>query len=228
MVTSTATYRFVKDHLGSVREVVDVATNAVVQQREYDAWGRVLVDTNPGFQAFGFSGGSFDADTGLGRFGARDLEASLGRWAARDPSRFNQADGPNLYAYVANDPVNLVDPSGRYGDTGGGSGAAADFSPPADDDQTCYDCEPSLWYDLLLAILSGPLACSTGNCNANDNLEESADSFVSRCRKGGIRREFPGELLEQTLGFIKKCSTAPCHKAWKLLNDNRWKKPEST
>jgi len=56
MVTAFGTYRFVKDHLGSVREVVDAATNAVVQTLEYDAWGRVLVDTNPGLLAFGFAG----------------------------------------------------------------------------------------------------------------------------------------------------------------------------
>jgi hypothetical protein len=53
MVTPTATYRLVTDHLGSVRRVVDVATGAVVQELEYDAWGRVLLDTSPGLQPFG-------------------------------------------------------------------------------------------------------------------------------------------------------------------------------
>jgi len=53
IVTPTATYRLVKDHLGSVRFVTNVATGAVVQELRYDAWGRVLVDTNPGLQPFG-------------------------------------------------------------------------------------------------------------------------------------------------------------------------------
>jgi RHS repeat-associated protein len=86
MVTPTATYRLVTDHLGSVRRVVDVATGAVVQELEYDAWGRVLLDTSPGLQPFGFAGGLYDPDTGLVRFGARDYDAETGRWTAKDPS----------------------------------------------------------------------------------------------------------------------------------------------
>lgn len=64
-----------------------------------------------------------------------------------------------------------------------------------------------------------------GNCVANDNLTEVADNFISRCRKASIRSEFPGELLSETLGNIKKGKTARHKKAWKLLNDNRFKKP---
>ncbi len=58
MVTPTATYRLVTDHLGSVRRVVDVATGAVVQELEYDSWGRVLLDTNPGCSPLGLREGS--------------------------------------------------------------------------------------------------------------------------------------------------------------------------
>jgi RHS repeat-associated protein len=110
MVTPTATYRLVKDHLGSVREVIDVATNLATQTLEYDPWGRVLVDTSPGLQPFGFAGGQYDADSGLVRFGARDFDAETGRWNRKDPLRFE--DGPNHYAYAGNDPVNRVDPTG--------------------------------------------------------------------------------------------------------------------
>jgi RHS repeat-associated protein len=100
----------VKDHLGSVRQVVDVATGAVAQELAYDAWGRVLVDTNPGFQPFGFAGGLYEPDTGLVRFGARDYDPETGRWTTKDPVRFE--GGLNLYEYGASDPVNRVDPAG--------------------------------------------------------------------------------------------------------------------
>ncbi|MGB8329014.1 MAG: hypothetical protein WCE62_02730 [Polyangiales bacterium] len=63
--------------LGSVRLVVNVATGEVVQRMDYDAFGRVLHEYNPGFQPFGFAGGLYDDDTGLVRFGARDYEASI-------------------------------------------------------------------------------------------------------------------------------------------------------
>jgi RHS repeat-associated protein len=54
----------------------------------------------------------YDPDTGLVRFGARDYDAQIGRWLAKDPIGFGGGQG-NLYGYVANDPVNLVDPSGK-------------------------------------------------------------------------------------------------------------------
>ncbi len=111
MMTPSATYRLVTDHLGSVRRVLDVATGVVVQELEYDAWGRVLLDTNPGLQPFGFAGGLYDPDTGLVRFGARDYDAETGRWTAKDPIRFG--GGINLYAYTT-DPVNQFDSTGTF------------------------------------------------------------------------------------------------------------------
>lgn len=112
MVTPTATYRLVKDHLGSVRFVIDVATGAVAQELAYDAWGRVVLDTNPGLQPFGFAGGLYDADTGLVRFGARDYDAEIGRWSAKDPAGFG--GGINLYEYAHSSPTVLVDVNGRW------------------------------------------------------------------------------------------------------------------
>jgi RHS repeat-associated protein len=85
MVKSGQTYRFLVDHLGSVRMVVNVGTGVVAQRMDYDEFGNVLVDTHPGFQPFGFAGGLYDADTGLVRFGARDYDAVTGRWTAKDP-----------------------------------------------------------------------------------------------------------------------------------------------
>jgi RHS repeat-associated protein len=89
MVKGGSTYRIVTDHLGSVRLIVDAATGAVVQRMDYDAFGRVLRDTNPGFQPFGFAGGMYDPATGLVRFGARDYDPETGRWTAKDPIAFD-------------------------------------------------------------------------------------------------------------------------------------------
>ncbi len=71
----------------------------------------MTIDTNPGFQPFGFAGGLYDASTGLTRFGARDYDAETGRWTSKDPIRFRGGD-TNLYGYTLQDPVNLVDPLG--------------------------------------------------------------------------------------------------------------------
>lgn len=111
LVKNGNTYRIVSDHLGSPRLVVNTQDGTVAQQMEYDAWGNVIFDSNPGFQPFGFAGGIYDRDTRLTRFGARDYEAETGRWTAKDPIRFAGGE-TDLYAYVGNNPVNAIDPLG--------------------------------------------------------------------------------------------------------------------
>jgi RHS repeat-associated protein len=103
---------------------VDISDGSVAQRMDYDAFGNVVFDSNPGFQPFGFAGGIYDLDTKLTRFGARDYEAQTGRWTAKDPILFAGGD-TNLYGYVVNDPVNLIDPIGEYGFAGAGYGAVS-------------------------------------------------------------------------------------------------------
>jgi RHS repeat-associated protein len=113
MVRDGVTYRILSDHLGSVRLLVDVATGSIAQRLDYDEYGRIIQDSNPGFQPFGFAGGLYDHQTGLVRFGARDYDPRIGRWTAKDPIRFG-GDDTNLYSYAAGDPLNHLDPTGLY------------------------------------------------------------------------------------------------------------------
>ena len=111
MIKGGVTYRIISDHLGSVRMVIDSASGAVAQRIDYDEFGNVTNDTNPGFQPFGFAGGIYDADTKLTRFGARDYDATTGRWTSKDPISFMGGD-TNLFGYVLSDPLNRIDPLG--------------------------------------------------------------------------------------------------------------------
>jgi RHS repeat-associated protein len=79
---------------------------------DYDEFGNVTLDTNPGFQPFGFAGGLYDQHTKLVRFGARDYDAETGRWTAKDPVRFHGGQR-NLYQYVANNPISATDRTGH-------------------------------------------------------------------------------------------------------------------
>lgn len=106
-------YKVMTNHLGSVVAVVHTSTGVVAQEIKYDEFGRVLSDTSPGFQPFGFAGGLYDSDTKLVRFGARDYDGETGRWLSKDPILFNGGD-TNLYGYVLMDPVNFVDPYGTF------------------------------------------------------------------------------------------------------------------
>ncbi|MET1257476.1 RHS repeat domain-containing protein, partial [Aliikangiella maris] len=112
-IKGTKTYRIISNHLGSPLLVVDIANGDVVHQMDYDEFGNVTLDTNPGFQPFGFAGGIYDRDTGLTRFGARDYDPQAGRWTSKDPIRFNGGDS-NIYGYVFSDPVNWIDLNGLW------------------------------------------------------------------------------------------------------------------
>ena len=53
MIRDGITYRFIRDVQSSVRLVVDSATGAIAQRLDYDSFGNVTQDTNPGFQPHG-------------------------------------------------------------------------------------------------------------------------------------------------------------------------------
>jgi len=111
LIKGASTYRIISDHLGSPRIVVDINTGSIAQRMDYDEFGNVILDTNPGFQLFGFAGGLYDNQSGLVRFGVRDYDPETGRWTAKDPIRFVGGDA-NLYGYVLNDPINWIDSEG--------------------------------------------------------------------------------------------------------------------
>jgi RHS repeat-associated protein len=113
LIKNDTTYRLITDELGSIRLVIDINTGQIAQRLDYDAWGNVLLDTNPGFQPFGYVGGLYEPSTGLIRFGARDYDPHTGRWTAQDPIGHASQD-TNLYTYVYNDPINHIDPSGLF------------------------------------------------------------------------------------------------------------------
>lgn len=107
--TSGCLWRFAAvDHLGSVREVTQ--GSVVVERMGYGPWGRRDVVSGPG--AFGRGYGFHDrgalSDAWLSQYRAFDSE--LGRWLSEDP--LGESEGPNVFAYVDNNPINFGDPLG--------------------------------------------------------------------------------------------------------------------
>ncbi|GAX61501.1 Rhs family protein [Candidatus Scalindua japonica] len=156
MIKGGNTYRIISDHLGSPRIIADTTTGQIVQLIEYDEFGIILSDTNPGFQPFGFAGGIYDQDTGLVRFGARDYDPETGRWTAKDPILFAGGD-TNLYGYVFSDPVNFVDPDGRiiFNFATGGIGAAIGAAVGA---TNAIFNGGSIWKGVVFGALTGVTA----------------------------------------------------------------------
>ena len=101
-------YFYVRDHLGSIREVYD-ASGALQARFEYDPYGRRTQVYGTLWVDFGFAG-LFEPRNGLKLAVWRIYQPDVAKWGNRDPIR--ERGGFNLYRYCANNPISLSDPSG--------------------------------------------------------------------------------------------------------------------
>ncbi len=111
----TAAYRFyVRDHLGSVRVVLDDDGN-VLQQLYYHPFGGVWGDagTNVGLLPWKYSGKEYDHRDGLDLYdyGARLYDPAAVRWTSPDPL-CEKHYHLSPYVFCLNNPINAIDLNG--------------------------------------------------------------------------------------------------------------------
>jgi len=104
--TTEELYYCFNDDLGSKRASIKASTPTEVEYFEYTAFGEVIADNEENAL---FTGKQLDS-TGLYYFNARYYDPEIKRFLTQDPSK--QGDG--WYTYCNNNPINLVDPDGRF------------------------------------------------------------------------------------------------------------------
>ena len=93
----------------NVAALVNPADGTILANYEYGPFGEVIRSTGPMAKAnpFRFSTKYQDDESDLVYYGIRYYNPSTGRWLSKDP--MEEKVGMNLYGFIANDPIDLVD-----------------------------------------------------------------------------------------------------------------------
>ena len=112
---SGATSYYLQDAQGSTRTLTDASGN-ITDTYAYTAFGETLSHSGASDNPYRYTGQQFDALTGLYSLRARYYDPALGRFLSRDPAEplLTAPHELNRYVYVADNPLNAADPSGRF------------------------------------------------------------------------------------------------------------------
>jgi len=118
----TDRYFYHPDHLGSTNYVTDI-NGEVSQHFEYSAFGETFFDEHSGTAVtpYLFNAKEKDDETSLYYYGARYYDSKVSTWLAVDPMQDKYA-GLSPYNYTLDNPVKLIDPTGREDESAANKG----------------------------------------------------------------------------------------------------------
>lgn len=106
----------------------------LLSQQQYKAWGETRSASENGVTKYQYTGQySYSSDFGLMFYNARWYDPSLGRFAQADSIVPGGVQGYDRYAYVRNNPIRYIDPTGHNEECGiGQSGCHGGTYTPED------------------------------------------------------------------------------------------------
>lgn len=112
--TDSRQYYF-KDHLGSIRMIINGASFDIDGAQDFYPYGEVLRQYTTGSNVndkYKFTEKERDTETNYDYFGARYYDSQIGRWLQVDPLA-DKYPGLSPYNYTLNNPLKYFDPNGK-------------------------------------------------------------------------------------------------------------------
>jgi RHS repeat-associated protein len=107
---ASGTMGFLTDQIGSTSGLVN-SSGSLQTTYTYEPFGSTSTSVTANGNPYQFTGRELDPNSGLYFMRNRYYSPTLQRFLSPDPSGLAGGDA-NLYAYVGNDPTNLIDPTG--------------------------------------------------------------------------------------------------------------------
>jgi RHS repeat-associated protein len=114
-ISTSAVDYYVEDQIGSSR-VITNSSGAIQDDCDFSPFGTETCYSSASGNHYKFTGKERDTETGLDDFAARFYSSQFGRFMSADDSKYIVPADPqtfNLYTYVANNPINSIDPTGH-------------------------------------------------------------------------------------------------------------------
>jgi RHS repeat-associated protein len=236
-IYGTKHYAIQSDHLNTPRRLIQ-SDGQVAWQWAYSAFGDekptiaknrfANTDLN---QSFGsttvpavtfnlrYPGQYFDQESSLHYNYHRSYSATTGRYTQADPIGLD--GGWNSFVYSDADSINFFDEDGL----------AKNDPKPVPTPVIPYPGggKPTNSGGVFKPVPFPPPFTGGGSRagNASENGGTKAGDWIGQNCLGSINREFPGQFRDKTLKEIQdsaKSGDSAAKKAWKLINDNRFKK----
>lgn len=186
--SSGSTSYLLTDRNSTTRTITDANGN-IVSSLTYDSFGQLSSAT---VERYTYTGRELEADSGLYYYRARWYDAANGRFNSEDP--IGLEGGINTYAYVGNNPLLYVDPSGLDPET-----AAQAITNPTNWTGSGYYTGTSFawdgsrrgWYDQKVANMP------KGPDDLTDFLNRNRYKYETRRTSSPFGRHLAEELAER-------------------------------
>lgn len=157
-----------RDYLGSVIQITD-SDGTIVNNYQYDSFGRIVSKTEGVPNLFLWAGAQFDEESGLYYMKARYYDPESGRFLEEDPL-YVIGSGLNLYSYVKNNPLNIIDPDGLFL-IGGAAGAAVNVAGQQIDYLSSKKGKPEFsWWSFGIDVGIGAATCGISSAAQSAKL----------------------------------------------------------